>query len=59
VPSRLPSKNRLNGRIGFSAVCSTKANARKAVRATRPEPIVVADSQPFFGPVEKAQQQPH
>ncbi len=53
VASRLRSKNRLNGTMGFSAVRSTTTNATKAARATTPEPIVVADSQPFSGPIEK------
>ena len=52
VASRLRSKNRLNGTMGFSAVRSTATNATKAVTATRPGPIVVADSQPFSGPVD-------
>ena len=53
VASRLRSKNKLNGTIGFSAVRSTTANATKAPNATTPEPIVVADSQPFSGPIKK------
>ncbi len=53
VASRLRSENRLNGTIGFSAVRSTTRNATKAVMATRPGPIVVADSQPFSGPIDK------
>src|SRR5208283_3369101 len=53
VANRLRSKNRLNGMIGFLAVRSTKMNATKAARATRPEPIVAADCQPSSGPVEK------
>ena len=53
MASRLRSKNKLNGTMGFSAVRSTTANATKAASATRPEPIVVADSQPFSGPIEQ------
>ena len=53
MASRLRSKNKSNGTTGFSAVRSTTANATKAARATTPEPIVVADSQPFSGPIEK------
>src|ERR1700757_519672 len=53
VASRLRSKNTLNGTMGFSALRSTTTNATKAPRATTPDPTVVADGQPFAGPIEK------
>ena len=43
----------LNGTMGFTAVRSTARNATNAIMATRPGPIVVGDSQPFSGPIDK------
>ncbi|CEZ30208.1 Uncharacterised protein [Mycobacterium tuberculosis] len=54
VTNRLRSRNKWNGTTGFSAVRSTMTNATAAAKATRPEPMVMPDIQPFSGPIEKA-----